>query len=118
MSVENQLSCGHPSTSRTDENVQKVHQAVLANRCRTSDETSEITGVSRSSCQCNSMEGLMMKWVVAKFVLRLLTKEHMNVCCDLQEQLIYDPQFLTKVVTGDEGWCYCYDRVKAAVTSV
>ena len=66
-----------------------------------------------SSCQCILMEDLMMKQVVAKFVPRLLTEEqtnrHVNVCCDLQEELKYDPQFLTKVVTGDESWCYCYD---------
>ena len=49
MSVENQPSCGHPSTSRTDENIEKVHQAVLANRRQTIDENSEITGVSRNS---------------------------------------------------------------------
>ena len=30
MSVGDQLHCGRPSTSRTDENVAKVHQAVLA----------------------------------------------------------------------------------------
>jgi hypothetical protein len=29
MSVEDQLHCGCPSTSRTDKNVQKVRQAVL-----------------------------------------------------------------------------------------
>jgi hypothetical protein len=28
-----------------------------------------------------------------------------NVCCDLQKELKNDPQFLTKVVTGDESWC-------------
>jgi len=33
-------------------------------------------------------------------------------CCkihDLQEELKDDPQFLTKVVIGDESWCYGYD---------
>jgi hypothetical protein len=55
----------------------------------------------------------MMKRVTAKFVPRLLTEEqknkHVNVYRDLQEQLKNDPQFLTKVVTGDESWCYGYD---------
>jgi len=32
-----------------------------------------------------------------------------KVCCDLQEELKNDPQFLTKVVTGDESWCYSYN---------
>jgi len=33
-------------------------------------------------------------------------------CCkirDLQEELKDGPQFLTKVIAGDESWCYGYD---------
>ena len=58
-----------PSMSRNDENVEKVHQAVLADCCRTIDEISEITNVSRSSCQQILMQDLMMKQVAAKFVI-------------------------------------------------
>ena len=54
-----------------------------------------------------------MKWVAATFVPRLLTEEQTSsrvcVCCDVQEQLKNDLQFLTKVVRGDESWCYSYD---------
>ena len=42
---------------------------------------------------------LMMIQVAAKFVN----------CHDLQEVLKDGPQLLTKVVTGDESWCYNYD---------
>jgi hypothetical protein len=45
------------------------------------------------------MEDLMLKRVAAKFV----------TCHDLQEELKEGPQFLTKVVIGDESWCYSYD---------
>jgi len=45
------------------------------------------------------MEDLMIKWVTANFVLRLLTgkqkNKHVNICCDLQEELKNDRQFLT-----------------------
>jgi hypothetical protein len=55
----------------------------------------------------------MMKRVAAKFMPHLLTEEqknkHVNVCCDLQQELKNDPQFLTKVATGNESWCYGYD---------
>ena len=37
--------------SRNEENVEKVHQAVLADCHWANDEISEITGVSWSSCQ-------------------------------------------------------------------
>ena len=41
------------------------------------------------------------------------------ICRDLEVQLKDDPQFLTKVVTGDEIWCYGHDlESKAAVNSV
>ena len=40
-----------------------------------------------------------MKRVAAKFA----------ICRDLKGELKNDPQFLTKVVTGDEIWCYGYD---------
>jgi len=46
MSVEDQPHCGHPSKSRTGENVAKFPQAVHADHCWTNDEISEITGVS------------------------------------------------------------------------
>ena len=55
--------------------------------------------MSWSSCQRSLMEGLIMKLVAAKFM----------ICRDFQEELKEGPQFLTKVVIGDESWCYSYD---------
>ncbi|GFG29188.1 hypothetical protein Cfor_05006 [Coptotermes formosanus] len=75
MSVEDQLRSGGPSTSRSDENVEKVRQAVLEDRRPAIDEITEITGVSWSTCQRVLTEDLMMKRVAAKFVSRLLTEE-------------------------------------------
>jgi histone-lysine N-methyltransferase SETMAR len=113
MSVEDHPHSGRPSRSRSDENVGKVCQAVFEDRRWNTDEISEITGLSWSSCQRIIMEALMMKLVAARFMPRLLTEEQknkrVNVCCDLQEELKNDPQFLIKVVTGDENWCYSYD---------
>jgi len=54
-----------------------------------------------------------MKRVSAKIVPRLLKGDQknnrLNVCYDLREQVGNNPQILSKVVTGDETWCYCYD---------
>ena len=66
MSVEDQPGCGRPSTNRTEENVEKVQQAVLADRRWTTDDISEITGVLRSSCRRILTEDLMMKRFAAK----------------------------------------------------
>jgi hypothetical protein len=51
MSVEDQPHCGCLSRSRTDKNVEKVRQVVLAYHCRTIDKISEITGMPWSLCQ-------------------------------------------------------------------
>jgi len=113
MSCEDQPRSGRPSTCRNDENLDKVRNAISADRRRTIDEISEITGLSWSSCQRLLTEDLNMKRVSAKFVPWLLTEDKkndsLNVCYDLREQVRNNPQILSKVVTGDETWCYGYD---------
>jgi len=54
-----------------------------------------------------------MKRVAAKFVPRLLSEDQrasrLDVCCEMKHQLKTDPDFLSKIITGDESWCYGYD---------
>ena len=73
MSCEDRPRSGRPSTCRNDENLEKVRSAINADRRRTIDEISEITGLPWSSCQRMLTEDLNMKRVSAKFVPRLLT---------------------------------------------
>jgi len=67
------------------------------------------------------MEDLNMKHVSTKFVPRLLTEDQknncLNVCYDLKEQVGNDPQILSKVVTGDETWCYSYNLERKQASS-
>ena len=72
MSLEDQPQSGRPSTSRTDENFQKIRDAIMLDRRQTIDELETLTGVSSSSCQRILTEELHMKRVAAKFVPRLL----------------------------------------------
>ena len=46
MSVEDHPHSGRPSTSRTDENVQKIQEKINEDRRYTIGEISEATGVS------------------------------------------------------------------------
>ena len=105
MSCEDQLRSGRPSTYPNDVNLEKIRNAINADWRRTTDEISEITGLSWSSCQRMLMEDLNVKLVSAKFVPRLLTEDQknncLNVCYDLREQVGNDPQILSEVVTGD-----------------
>ena len=113
MSLEDQLRSGHPSTSRTDENIKKIHDAIMFDRCQTIDKLEALTGVSWSSCQRILTEELQMKRVAVKFVPRLLSEDqranHLDVCREMIDQLKTDPNFLSKIITGDESWCYGYD---------
>ncbi|PNF32523.1 hypothetical protein B7P43_G02444 [Cryptotermes secundus] len=56
---------------------------------------------------------LHMRRVSAKFVPRLhgddQRENRVNVCRDLKSEVQNDPEFLKRIVTGDESWCYEYD---------
>ena len=113
MSIQDKPRSGRPSTSRTDENLVKVKEIVLADRRQTIDQISEASGLSWSSVQRILTEDLNMKRVAAKFVPRALTdfqkERRIEACRDLKQQLEADPDFLSKIITGDESWCYGYD---------
>ena len=69
--------------------LEKVRNAIGADRRRTTNDISEITGLCWSSCQRMLTEDLNMKRVSAKFVSRLTQdkKNRLNVCYDLREQV-------------------------------
>ena len=54
-----------------------------------------------------------MKRVAAKFVPHLLSEDQranrLDVYREMKDQLKTDPDFLFKIITGDESWCYRYD---------
>ena len=75
MSVEVHLHSGRLSTCRNDENVEKIREKINEGRRYTTDEISEATGVSWSSCQRILTVDLNMRHVAAKFVPHLLTQD-------------------------------------------
>jgi len=54
-----------------------------------------------------------MTRIAAKFVPRLLNNDQrdhrVQVCAELQKAVRHDPNFLSRVITGDESWLYNYD---------
>ena len=113
MGVEDHPHSGRPSTSRIDENVEKILEKINEDRRNTIDENSEATGVRWSSCQRILTVNLNMRCIAAKFVLLLLTQDQKNtrltLCQELKNQTESDPSFLSNVNTGDKSWCYGYD---------
>jgi len=72
-----------------------------------------LTGVPWNSCQRILTEELQMKRVAAKFIPHLLSEDQranrLDVCHEMKDQLKTDPDFLSKIITGDGSWCYGYD---------
>jgi len=93
MSLEDQPPFGRPSTSRTDENIKKIRDAIMFDRRQTIDELEALTGVSWSSCQRILTEERRMKRVAAKFVPRLLSEciECAAVCHEKQDDKGFAP---------------------------
>jgi hypothetical protein len=54
-----------------------------------------------------------MRRIAAKFVHRLLNNEQrdhrVQVNTELQKAVRHDPNYLSRVTTGDESWLYGYD---------
>ncbi|KAK9870030.1 hypothetical protein WA026_006125 [Henosepilachna vigintioctopunctata] len=64
---------------------------------------------------------LDMKLVAAKFVPKLLNFEQRQYRVSIAQELLNDvndyPDLLTKIITGDETWIYCYDIETKAQSS-
>ena len=69
--------------------------------------------IAYGSCQRILADELNMRRIAAKFVPRLLNNDQrdrrVQVCTELQEAVRHDPNFLSRVITGDESWVYAYD---------
>ena len=54
-----------------------------------------------------------MRWIAAKFVPPFSNNEQrdhrVQVCTELQNAVRHDPNFMSRVITGDESWLYDYD---------
>jgi len=113
LSLADQPRSGRPSTSQTDENIARIRELILEDRHRTTDDLVDLSGVSWSSCQRILSEELQIKIVAAKFVPHVLTvdqkQSRVDACRKLKEHLEIDPDVFSKVITGDESWCYAYE---------
>jgi hypothetical protein len=112
-SVDDDERSGRPSTSTPPESIAKVSEANLADRRRNIHDVCGIVGLSSGTVQRILSDDLNMRCIATKLVPRLLSndqKEHrVAVCRELEDQARDDPNFISKVITGDESWVYGYD---------
>lgn len=109
--MEDDYRQGRPSTSVTDDNVERVHQLVLANRRITVDEIVAELRISHGSVHYIISEKLQCRKICARWVPRLLTEEHkgkrfLSALKFLDRYEKEGNDFLDKIVTGDECWVH------------
>jgi len=112
-SVEQEERLGRPSTSKTQENVERVSEMIRSNRRLTIREISEDLNISYGSVQNILTTDLNMRQVSAKFVPCVLTVEQkqqrLSLSLQLRDCATSDSSFLGNVIMGDEAWVYVYD---------
>ena len=111
--VEDTARSGRPSTSRTEENVDRVRQMIRNDRRLTVRIIADSLSINRDCVWKILTEDLGMRKICAKMVPKLLNDDQkerrVQVCEDIIERLETEPNLLAKVITGDESWVFEYD---------
>lgn len=112
-SVMDDERSGRPVTSKTPENVAKIHKLICEDRRRTIHQISHMIGISYGACQEILTEKLNIHRVAAKFVPLLLTldqkQQRFDMCLELHEKVNKDPTFISRIITCNESWIYSSD---------
>ena len=111
--VEDDHRSGRPSTSRTDENVERVRQNVRSNCHLTVGMIADELGMNNERVWRIITKDLGMRKICAKMVRTLLNEgqkeRRVQVCQDILEQLETEPNLLKRVASGKESWIFDYD---------
>ena len=111
--VEDDARSGRPSSSRTEDNVERVRQKVREDRRMTVRMVAYELGINRETVWKIITEDLEMRKLCAKMVPKLLNNDQkdrrLQVCQDILGRLQTQPNLLEKVITGDESWIFEYD---------
>ncbi|UYV64612.1 hypothetical protein LAZ67_3001311 [Cordylochernes scorpioides] len=104
---------GRPTTARTDENVDCVHEVLRTDRRLSIQQISDTLHMSTFVVHGIVTEDLQMRKVCAKLVPKVLTQDQKELrvlrCQELLDLIKNEPDFLNSVVTGDESWMFEYD---------
>ena len=112
-SVESDPHSEKPATSRTPENIERVQASINKDQSLTVRELEADLGIPKTTVSEILMQDLGMKCVLAKFVSQLLLPQQMQHHAAIPNDLIQittnEPDFLKKVITGDDSWVCNYD---------
>lgn len=119
--VESDPRSGRPASSNSPDNVEKVREAITQDRRLTVRELEDELNIPKTIIAEILTEKLGLRRVAAKFVPKVLTAEQkerrLQISDELQVTAENDPNFLKKIITGDESWVYGYDPETKAQSS-
>ena len=111
--VEDELRAGRHSTSKTEDNVERVRSLVRSDRRLTLRMISSELNLNRFTVHQILTQDLEMRKLCAKMVPRKLTTEQKasrgDACLDLLDRLEREPELFSRIITGDESWVLEYD---------
>ena len=111
--AEDEPRAGRPSTSKTDDNVERVRSLVRSDRRLTLRKINSELNLNRFTVHQILTQDLDMRKVCVKMVPKNLTTEQKanrrDVCLDLMDRLEREPEFFSRDITGDESWVLEYD---------
>ena len=112
-SVKNDERSGRPTTSRTDDNIAAFDKMFKEDRKVTSRLKTDTLDMTKTVVLRILREDLKKRKLCSRFVPHALTREQMDdrfaACQDLLNMINGDKNFLEKIITGDESWCFAYD---------
>ena len=111
-SVEDEQCAGRPSTARTENNVARVKVVLDRDRCLQVQLIAEEVGLPKTDVHRIITEDLHMRKICAKLVPKNLSDEQKGcvlVFWELLDRVKSEPNFLQRVITGDETWVFEYD---------
>jgi hypothetical protein len=111
-SVTDESQPGRPSTSCTDQHIQRVDVLIREDRWLTLAHVADILGISYGSAQAIMYDDLRYHKVCAWWVPKQLTAQHKQQRVDVATQFLQcyeeEPGILQGIVTGDEIWVHHY----------
>ena len=119
-SVEVCKHSGRPSTRTVPEMIARVREVILEDRRQTIHDVCNRVGLSYGSCHHVLADELNMRRIAAKFVLLLNNEQRdhrVQVSTERQKAVRHDPNFLSRVITGDVSRLYSYDPETKQQTS-
>ncbi|UYV69149.1 hypothetical protein LAZ67_6002594 [Cordylochernes scorpioides] len=111
--VADEPRSGRPTTARTDENVDRVLEALRTDRRLSIQQIADTLHMSTFVVHGIVTEDLQMRKVCAKLLPKVLTQDQKELrvlrCQEFLDLIQNEPNSLNSVVTGDESWMFEYD---------